>query len=120
MSLIASYLPFVFVGIISMVFAPAAWLVSRFLRPSRSSAWTEETYECGSVPIGNARVQFKMQYYAFAIIFVVFDLVVTFLLMWSVAFTGLSHASTIWVLIFLGILLLGVAYSLRKEASIWI
>lgn len=120
MSLIATYLPFLFVGIISMGFAPAAWLMSRLLRPSQSTAWTEETYECGSVPIGNARVQFRMQYYAFALIFVVFDLVLTFLIIWAVAFDGLSHAATIWMLLFLGILLLGVVYSLKKEDSIWI
>ena len=88
MSLIASYLPFLFVGIMSLGFAPLAWLVSRFIRPSKSTEWTEETYECGSTPIGNTRIQFRMQYYAFALIFVVFDLIVTFLLIWSVAYDG--------------------------------
>ena len=120
MSLIASYLPFLFVGIMSLGFAPLAWLVSRFIRPSKSTEWTEETYECGSTPIGNTRIQFRMQYYAFALIFVVFDLIVTFLLIWSVAFDGLSTNATVWLLIFLGIMLLGVVYNLKKEENIWI
>ena len=120
MSLIASYLPFLFVGIMSLGFAPLAWLVSRFIRPSKSTEWTEETYECGSTQIGNTRIQFRMQYYAFALIFVVFDLIVTFLLIWSVAFDGLSTNATVWLLIFLGIMLLGVVYSLKKEENIWI
>lgn len=120
MSLIASYLPFLFVGIISLGFAPLAWLVSRLIRPSQSTKWTEETYECGSVPIGDARVQFRFQYYAFALIFVVFDLVVTFLMIWAVAFAGLSDAATVWMLLFLAIMLIGVAYALKKEEEIWI
>jgi len=120
MSLVATYLPFLFVGIISLGFAPAAWLVSRFIRPSKSSKWTDETYECGSVPIGDTRVQFRFQYYAFALIFVVFDLIVTFLLIWAVAYAGLSTMATVYVLLFLGFMLLGVTYSLKKEESIWI
>ncbi|MDD4221920.1 MAG: NADH-quinone oxidoreductase subunit A, partial [Candidatus Methanomethylophilus sp.] len=100
--------------------APAAWLVSRFIRPYKPTKWMEETYECGSVPIGDARVQFRLQYYAYALIFVVFDLVVTFLLIWSVAYGGLSPMATVWMFLFLGILILGVAYSLKKEETIWI
>ena len=120
MSLIASYVPFLFVGIISFAFAPLAWLVSRVLRPSQSSKWTEETYECGSVPIGDARVQFRFQYYSYGIIFLVFDLVATFLMIWTVAYSKLSTQATIFVLLFLGMLLLGVTYALKKEEFVWI
>ena len=120
MSLIASYLPLLFVGCISLGFAPLAWMVSKILRPSQSSKWTEETYECGSVPIGDARVQFRFQYYAYALIFVVFDLVVTFLLIWSVAFDGFSNIVTVYLMMFLAIMLLGVTYALKKEEDIWI
>ncbi len=80
----------------------------------------EETYECGSVPIGDAHVQFRLQYYAYALLFVVFDLVVTFLLIWAVSYGALSPMATVWMLLFLGILILGVAYSLKKEENIWI
>ncbi len=120
MSLIMTYLPLVVVSIIALGFAPLAWLVSRLIRPSKPTAWMEMTYECGSEPIGEAQVQFKFQYYSFAIIFVVFDLVVTFLLVWAVAFGGLSTMATIWVLIFFAIMILGVTYALKKEDYIWI
>jgi len=120
MSLIANYLPLVFVGIISMGFAPLAWWASRFIRPYKPTKWMEETYECGSVPIGDAHVQFRFQYYTYALIFVVFDLVVTFLLLWAVAFSGFSAMATVWMLIFLAILILGVAYALKKEETTWI
>ena len=120
MTLIEAYLPIIFVGLISLGFGPAAWLVSRVLRPEKPSKWTEETYECGSVPIGDTRIQFRFQYYAFALIFVVFDLITTFLLIWAVAFDGLPKMATIYMLVFLGIMLLGCAYSLKKEEDIWI
>jgi NADH-quinone oxidoreductase subunit A len=80
----------------------------------------ESTYECGSEPIGDAHVQFRFQYYAFALIFVVFDLVATFLMLWVVAFSGLSPEAIFLMILFFGILILGVAYALKKEENVWI
>ena len=80
----------------------------------------ETTYECGSEPIGEAHVQFRFQYYAFALIFVVFDLVATFLMIWAVAFSGLSVQAQLLMIMFFGILILGVAYALKKEENVWI
>ena len=115
MSLVVNYLPWFVLAILSFGFAPLAWFVSRFIRPTRVTAWQDKTYECGS-----ERVQFRFQYYSFGIIFVVFDLVATFLMVWSVAFSSLSDIGKCWVILFLGMLLLGVAYALKKEETIWI
>ena len=120
MSLIVSYIPLAALGVLALGFAPLAWWMSRFLRPKKPSQWQDDTYECGSEPIGIARVQFRFQYYAFGIIFVVFDLVATFLMLWAVAYSALSTEATIFVLVFLGMLLLGAAYALKKEETIWI
>jgi len=120
MSLVVSYIPLVVVAILALGFAPLAWFLSRFVRPTKPTQWMENTYECGSEPIGSAHVQFKFQYYAFAIIFVVFDLIATFLMVWAVAFSGLSTMATVWMLLLLGIMILGVAYSLKKEETLWI
>ena len=120
MSLIVDYLPLVILTILALGFSPLAWFVSRFIRPNKPSAWQDKTYECGSEPIGQARVQFRFQYYTVGIIFVVFDLVATVLLVWSVAFSALSETAKLWAVLFLGMLLLGVAYALKKEETIWI
>lgn len=120
MSLVASYIPLVALAILALGFSPLAWTVSKLIRPRKPSAWQDKTYECGSEPIGQARVQFRFQYYSFGIIFVVFDLVATFLLIWSVAFSALSDTAKLWVILLLGMLLLGVAYALKKEETIWI
>jgi NADH:ubiquinone oxidoreductase subunit 3 (subunit A) len=120
MSLITEYLPVAILAIVAIGFAPLAWLFSRFFRPNKPTLWRDSTYECGSEPIGDARIQFKFQYYIFGIIFVVFDLVITFLVLWAVAFTELSFAAKAWMVIFLAILMVGVAYALKKEGKIWI
>jgi len=120
MSLIVEYMPLVILMILALGFAPLAWLLSRLFRPNKPSIWRDTTYECGSEPIGEAQIQFKFQYYVFGIIFVVFDLVATFLMLWAVAFTELSDKAKLWAVLFLSILLIGVAYALKREAKIWI
>ena len=120
MSLVAFYMPLAIVAVIALGFAPLAWWVSRFIRPKKPTQWMESTYECGSEPIGEAHVQFKFQYYTFALIFVVFDLVATFLLIWAVAFSGLSVVAQSLMIAFFAILILGVCYSLKKEENLWI
>ena len=120
MSLVVSYIPLAVLGVLALGFAPLAWWMSRFLRPKKPTSWQDKTYECGSEPIGVARVQFRFQYYSYGIIFLVFDLVATFLMIWTVAYSKLSTQATIFVLLFLGMLLLGVAYALKKEEFVWI
>ena len=120
MSLIMEYLPVVLLAVIALGFAPLSWFISRFFRPNRPSLWRDTTYECGSEPIGEARIQFKFQYYIFGIVFVVFDLIATFLMLWAVSFSGLSDAGKIWVVLFLAVLLLGAAYALKREEKLWI
>lgn len=120
MMLVEEYLPVAIYAVLAMGFAPLAWWASRFFRPERPSEWRDTTYECGSEPIGEAHVQFKFQYYMFGIIFVVFDLVVAFLMLWAVAFSDLTEMGKLWAVVFLGILLLGVGYALKKEANLWI
>jgi len=56
----------------------------------------------------------------YAIIFVAFDLVAVFVLMWSLVFADLSQLGKLYMLMFLGILLVGVTYALKKEEIIWI
>jgi NADH:ubiquinone oxidoreductase subunit 3 (subunit A) len=120
MSLIMEYLPVAILAVLALGFAPLSWFFSRFFRPNKPSQWRDTTYECGSEPIGEAHVQFKFQYYVFGIVFVVFDLIATFLMLWAVSFSDLSDAAKIWVVIFLAILIVGVAYALKREGKVWI
>jgi NADH:ubiquinone oxidoreductase subunit 3 (subunit A) len=107
-------------AIIAVLFPTLAFFLSRYFRTDRHDPRGETTYECGEVPVGEAQIQFHFQYYMYAIIFVAFDLVTVFVIMWALVFDGLSELSKVFMLMFLGILLIGVTYALKKEEIIWI
>ena len=107
-------------AIIALLFPTLAFFLSRYLRPDKRDPRGETTYECGEVPIGDAQIQFHFQYYIYAIIFVAFDLVTVFVLMWALVFSDLGDLAKVYMVMFLGVLLVGVTYALKKEEIVWI
>lgn len=107
-------------AIIALLFPTVVFLLSRYFRTDKHDPRGETTYECGEVPIGDAQIQFHFQYYMYAIIFVAFDLVTVFVLLWALVFADISELAKLFMLMFLGILLVGVTYALKKEEIIWI
>jgi NADH:ubiquinone oxidoreductase subunit 3 (subunit A) len=107
-------------AMVAILFPTIAFLLSRYFRTDKHDPRGETTYECGEVPLGDAHIQFHFQYYMYAIIFVAFDLVTVFILIWALVFDNLSDLAKVYVLMFLGILLAGVGYALKKEEIIWI
>ncbi|MEB3231863.1 MAG: photosynthetic/respiratory NAD(P)H-quinone oxidoreductase subunit C [Leptolyngbyaceae bacterium] len=99
---------------------PVLALATSFLvRPKRSGVERKTTYESGMEPIGGAWIQFNIRYYMFALVFVIFDVEVVFLYPWAVAFNQLGLLAFIEVLIFIGILVVGLVYAWRKGALEW-
>lgn len=107
-------------ALLALLLPPIVFLLSRYFRPDKHDPRGETTYECGEVPIGKAQIQFHFQYYMYAILFVAFDLVVVFVLLWALAFESISDLAKVFMFMFLGILLVGVTYALKKEEIIWI
>jgi len=107
-------------AIVSLLFPTLAFFLSRYFRTDRNDARSMTTYECGEIPIGDAQIQFHFQYYMYAIIFVAFDLVTVFVLIWALVFSDLSELAKIFMVMFLGVLLVGVTYALKKEEIVWI
>jgi NADH:ubiquinone oxidoreductase subunit 3 (subunit A) len=107
-------------ALVALLFPTIAFFLSRYFRTDRNDPRGATTYECGELPIGPAQIQFHFQYYVYAIIFIAFDLVTVFILMWAIVFTDLSALAKASVLMFLGILLVGVTYALKKEEITWI
>jgi len=107
-------------AIIALLIPTLVFLLSRYIRTDKKDPRGETTYECGEVPVGDAHIQFHFQYYMYAIIFVAFDLVTVFVLMWALVFSDLGQLAKLFMLMFLGILLAGVTYALKKEEIIWI
>ncbi|HDN79151.1 MAG: NADH-quinone oxidoreductase subunit A [Chloroflexi bacterium] len=92
-----------------------AWLIS----PKRANPLKRSIYECGLETIGETWVQFRVQYYIYALVFAVFDVEIAFLLPWAVAYNRLGLVALVDVVIFLGILATALAYAWRKGALRW-
>jgi NADH:ubiquinone oxidoreductase subunit 3 (subunit A) len=107
-------------ALIALLIPALVFLITRYFRPDKHDPRAETTYECGEVPIGKAQIQFHFQYYMYAILFVAFDLVTVFVLMWALAWDVLSDIAKVFMFMFLGILLVGVMYALKKEEILWI
>ena len=95
-------------------------VVWRIIRPSRFSEEKLTTYECGENPTGSAWVQFNIRFYVFALIFVVFDVEAVFLLPWAVVFKQLGLLAFVEGLVFIGILVVALAYVWRKGDQEWV
>jgi NADH-quinone oxidoreductase subunit A len=89
-----------------------AWL----LRPKKPNPVKTQTYECGLQTIGNTWVQFRAQYYIYALVFVVFDVEAAFLFPWAVAYNKLGLWALAEAFLFVAILTVGLVYAWRKGA----
>ena len=96
-----------------------AWLWRKVFQPSKPGAEKNATYECGVESLGEAQIQFHSQYYLYAIIFLIFDVESIFLIPFAVAFTGLPFGAFIAILVFLLLLLEGLAWAWGKGLLTW-
>ena len=113
----AGVLAFIVVALGFLVVNLIAWKV---LRPSRFSEEKLTTYECGENPTGSAWVQFNIRFYVFALIFIIFDVEAVFLLPWAVVFRDLGMLAFVEGLVFIGILVVALAYVWRKGDLEWV
>ncbi len=105
--------------IAGIVLVAGANFLSDLISPKSDNPQKREPYESGMVTKGPTWVQFKVGYYLFAILFLIFDVEVAFLVPWAVVFKGMSYIAFIEILIFLIILGLGLLYAWKKGALKW-
>ena len=105
--------------IIALIVPAVAVILPGFVAPKKPNAIKQETYECGMEPVGGAWVQFKVQYYIFALVFLIFDIETIFLYPWAVAFDKLPLFAVMEGVLFIAILLVGLLYVWRKGALEW-
>ena len=89
------------------------------ISPRSFNAQKGEAYECGIPTRGNSWMQFKVGYYLFAILFLMFDVETVFLFPWAVVVRDLGVYGLFSILFFLIILVLGLAYAWKKGALEW-
>lgn len=96
----------------------ALWLAG-LLGPRSFNPQKGEAYECGIPTRGESMAQFKVGYYLFAILFLMFDVETVFLFPWAVRVRELGSAGLLSIAVFFGFLVLGLIYAWRKGALEW-
>jgi len=102
------------------LFFPALLAVAGYLLgPRRPNPVKTDTYECGLETVGETWVQFKVQYYLFALVFLIFDVELVFLYPWAVAYNSLPIYAVFEGVIFVVMLAAALVYAWRKGALEW-
>ena len=103
-----------------LFFVAATVAASNFLSPkSKPEPNRLEPYECGVEPVGPPWVQFRVGYYVYALLFVVFDIETAFLYPWAVVFGSMGLFILVEMAIFIVILATGLAYAWKEGALRW-
>ena len=109
----------VVVILIALALVAVALGIAKAIAPRSYNAQKGEAYECGIPTRGKSWMQFKIGYYLFAILFLMFDVETVFLFAWAVVVQDLGIYGLVSVLFFLLILVLGLAYAWKKGALEW-
>ena len=108
---------FIVVGAIIPIGAISVGLI---LGPKKTNPIKKSTYECGIETFGDVWVQFKAQYYIFALVFLVFDVEAVFLFPWAVKLGSLPFYVVLEGILFITILIVGLVYTWRKGMLEWV
>jgi NADH-quinone oxidoreductase subunit A len=120
------YLPILLMFIVAGGFAGGNIVLSQFVGQRKSTRTKLMPYECGKDPVGTARERFSVKFYLIAMIFILFDIEVIFLIPWAVVFKtlaaptyGLRTLVYLEMMVFVVLLLVGYVYVIKKGAFDW-
>ena len=113
------YWPVIVQMAVALIFVTLSMFASHNLGPKRATADKLVPFESGIESVGNARAPFSVKYFLVAILFVLFDVEVIFMYPWAVNFKELGTAGLWDMFLFMGLLLLGFIYLLKKGALEW-
>jgi len=117
---------YIFIGMLllgAIAFALGPLLLVAVVAPRKPSSAKYDTFECGLLTTGETWVRFRIQYYIYALLFVVFDIETVFLYPWAVSYGNLGSLGTfalVEMLVFLAILAVGLAYAWAKGVLRWV
>jgi NADH-quinone oxidoreductase subunit A len=122
----ADYSPYAFVAVLlvaAILFGVGPLVLARlwavFVSPRKPGLDKNATYECGLESKGDAWIQFRSEYYLYAIIFLIFDVETIFLLPFAVAFGGLSPGAFVAMMVFILLLVEGLVWAWKKGVLTW-
>ena len=106
--------------VVSLGLPAAAIFLASILAPKKPTPIKKSIYECGVEAVGRSRIQFRVQYYIYALFFLVFDVESVFLFPWAVAYNQLTFFAILEGVVFALILVGGLVYAWKKGALEWI
>ena len=120
------YLPILLMFVVAAGFAVGNVLLSQLVGQRKRTKTKLMPYECGKDPVGSARERFSVKFYLIAMIFILFDIEVIFLVPWAAVFKTLAAQGDAmrWfvyleMMVFVGLLLVGYIYIVKKGAFDW-
>jgi len=116
------YLPILIQSVVAFGFVAVTMTLTHVIGGKRKKIHTlrkEENFECGIEIKGNARFPFSVQYFLIAILFVLFDVEIIFFYPWAINFRETGWEGFFEMLLFLGFLLFGFYYIIKKKAFDW-
>lgn len=120
------YLPILLMFVVAAGFAVGNVLLSQLVGQRKRTKTKLMPYECGKDPVGSARERFSVKFYLIAMIFILFDIEVIFLVPWAAVFKSLAAQGPAmrWfvyleMMVFVGLLLAGYIYIVKKGAFDW-
>jgi NADH-quinone oxidoreductase subunit A len=119
--LYGDYFDIAFFFVAGVLLVLLIYLLNWFFAPrTKPTARQNTPYECGDEPVGTGWLNYDVRFYPFALLFVVFDVEVIFLFAWVAAFKSLGLFGLIEVVVFIGILVVGLLYAWKKGALKWV
>ncbi len=114
-----SYLVICALMCVAFIVAIAPLVISAWVRPHKPSLVKQSVFECGLESKGDSWIQFRVQYYIYALVFVIFDLETLFLIPWAVVFNKLGLFAFVEMIVFLAVLICGLVWAWGKGLLEW-
>ena len=114
-----NYMTLITFAVVALVLAVTPLLIAKVICPRKPSELKEATYECGLESKGEAWGKFKMQYYIYALVFVIFDIEAVFIYPWATAFTDIGFGGFLAMGVFILIMAESLAYLWLKGCLEW-
>jgi NADH-quinone oxidoreductase subunit A len=113
---------YLFIGLLTataVILGVAPLVLAKFVSPKKPGPTKLSSYECGLASEGDPWVQFRVQYYIYALLFVLFDVEVVFIYPWALVWKGLGPMVFAEMAVFIAILAVALAYAWRKGVLEW-
>ncbi len=119
LSHLQDYLPVLVMAFVALGFVVTTMVLTHWLGPKRKTKIKSEAFECGIESQGNARSPFSIKYFLVAILFVLFDVEVIFMYPWAVIFKDLGLFGLLEMFTFMGLMIVGLIYIIKRGALNW-